>query len=132
MSKVIWVVGGIIVAIGLGYLASRVGGIAVRGVRDGTPVTLMVSEPIVPGVVTQVTWNAPEGDGAVAVHVRTASGDAVIGTSQLAAGQANVQFPCEASGETSVSLQFLLETGQQQVLAHRTVSVLPPGPDCLR
>ena len=134
--KVTWVVVGIVGVVGLGYLASRVGNIGARGVRDGaTSVSLEFSTPISPGrEKKKVTWNTPVGirEGAVAIDARTPKGQIQIGEGEFGAGFAAVRIPCSLGGQSiTIVLSRRNEDGSQEVLASRAAEVLPQGPDCL-
>jgi len=135
-NKTIWIIVGVVAVIGLAYFASRVGGIAVRGVRSGdVAFELAISEPVVLGVDTNVRWGAvsEESNSIVTVQLRTAREESTIGSGQLADEQVVVQFPCDLGQENvGVSLASVDEAGQKSVIGWTTVAVLPPGPDCLR
>jgi len=135
-NKTIWIIVGIVAVIGLAYLASRVGGIAVRGVRSGEqPFELSISEPVIRGVDTKVKWGAvSEGaNSIVTVQMRTARFESTIGSGQLTDEHIAVEFPCDLDQENvGVSLASVDDAGQKSVIGWTTVSVLPPGPDCLR
>lgn len=135
-AKLLWVVIGIIVLIGVGYLANRVGNIAARGVRDGTRViTLTVSQPIVPGVGVSVRWDTALGQEAVPVTMRARSraGEAVVGQGEFAAGQGLIHIPCAMGGQEISLALYAAPAGQTaQLLASVAAEVLPAGPDCLR
>lgn len=134
--KLLWAVIGVAALIGLAYLASRVGNIGARSVRDGgTPVELSLSDPVVPGVGIKVAWTTGLGEGAtpVVIRVRSRGEEVVLGQGEFATGQAMIALPCELGGENvGVALYELGEDGTEQLLAQRSVEVLPAGPDCLR
>lgn len=135
-ARVTWVVVGGLVLIGLGYLASRVGNLAARGVRDGNQqITVSLSTPVLPGVSVKATWNTALGQegGPVVLRGRGAAGEVVIGRGEFAAGQAVVTIPCEMGDqEVGVSLYAVSPQGEEGLLAWTSVRVLPAGPDCLR
>ena len=135
-SKNIWIIVGIVAVVGLAYLASQVGGIAVRGVRNGVqPFVLVISNPVIRGVNTNVRWGAvrEESNSIVTVQVRAAKQEITIGSGQLIEEQMTVEFPCDLEQDNvGVSLTSVDELGQKSVIGWTTVTVLPPGPDCLR
>lgn len=135
-AKLVVGVLGVLGLIGIGYVASRVGNIAARGVRDGGgAIELTVSEPILPGVPVLVRWNTALGYEAtpVAVRARGQAGEVVVGRGEFASGQAMVTIPCEMGGqEIALLLHEAPAGGAGALLAWAAVEVLPAGPDCLR
>lgn len=135
-AKVIWVVVGVAALVVIGYVASRVGNLAARGVRGGEgQIELSVSEPVVPGVAVKVSWNTALGQESVSVVLRGRgrAGEVVIGSGEFGAGQANITIPCDmGSQEISVSLYTAPSGEAEELLASTSVDVLPAGPDCLR
>lgn len=135
-KKILMVVGGAILLIVLGYLATQVGGIAIRGTGlEGESTGLTVVQPLLPGVDTIVRWDAsPTLAGQQAqVSIRTSEGSEVIGEAEAQSGQAVASIPCvEDSSDVSLVLWFIDSTGQSEVVAWQGVEVLPAGPDCFQ
>ena len=134
--KVTWVVVGLVAVAVLGYLASRVGNIGARSVRDGSaPLTISFSEPIVPGVEVKVTWPTALGEesGPVVVKARADRGEVVVGKGEFGVGQVMIMIPCQVGGEeVGIALYEVTEDGSEQLITQRLTNVLPAGPDCLR
>src|SRR5688572_27834395 len=100
--KVSWAIFGVFVVVVLGYLASRVGNIGARSVRDGeATIDLSLSEPVLPGVAVKASWTTPLGEdrGSVILKARAGRDEVIVGQGEFAAGQATVVIPCELGGE---------------------------------
>lgn len=136
VAKVIWVVIGVVALFGIGYLASRVGNLAARGVRDsGGQIELSVSEPIVPGVAVKASWNTALGQETMPVVVRGRGrgGEVIIGRGEFGTGQATIMLPCEMGSQEIAVLLYAAVPGQpEELLAWTSADVLPAGPDCLK
>lgn len=133
--KILWASIGIVALIGLGYLASRVGNIGARGVRDGVAAPVMtLSSPLVPGVGVSAHWTASLSAGTlpVVLKARSSQSEVQVGRGEFGAGQAMITIPCSFGGENvGVGLYGVGDDGEE-LLTQQTVAVLPAGPDCLR
>lgn len=111
-------------------LASRVGGIGIRGInRPGEMLDVLVSEPLLRGVPIVVRWEPGEqAQGMVLVEVRTAEGEQLIGQGSFAEGRASVVVPCDLAADRVALTLLADDTGA--VLAQRTVDLLPAGEEC--
>lgn len=133
--KIFWGAFGVVVIVFLGYLASRVGNIGARSLRDGqAPMVLTISEPVIPGVEVSVRWNTSLGGetGPVVLKAKSEAGEVEVGTGELGSGRATIVIPCEMSGENVGVGLYTTNIVSEQLLTQRLVSVLPAGPDCLR
>jgi len=133
--KVTWTVVGLVAAVALGYLASRVGNIGARGVRDGhVPLELAFSQPVVPGVDVKVTWPTALGAtrGPVIVKARSQSEEVAVGKGEFGAGQATIVMPCELGGQQVGVALYEVEDEVESLLAQKLANVLPAGPDCVQ
>lgn len=134
--KVVWAIVGVAVVVLLGYLASRVGNIGARSVRNGAgTVELSVSTPAVPGVPIMVHWNTSLGvpTSPVILKARTGQEEVQVGRGEFGAGQATLTIPCEMGGdEIGLGLYQIGAAGVEELITQTTLQVLPAGPDCLR
>lgn len=122
-----------IVLLVLAWGVQQVGNVGVRRVQPlGERITLTFSQPVQPGAPAQVHWNVPSqtSNRDLVFQVRTATDTLLIGDGQLAQGVATVGWPCDGLGE-SVGLT-MQDAATDEVIASASVTVLPPGPDCLR
>lgn len=136
VAKIVLVGLGVVGLLGVGYLASRVGNIAARGVRDGGGrVELTVSDPIVPGVAVKASWNTALGQESMPVVLRGRGreGEVAVGKSEFGVGQAMIAIPCEMGSQTIAVSLYAAPNGQaEELLAWTSAQILPAGPDCLR
>lgn len=124
-----WIIGGLVALLVLGFLATQVGGIAIRH-QTGQPLrTLTVSEPVLPGVMQEVTWTPQTGENnqEITLLFRSGSSEQLLGSGFLGAGQARVAFPC-----SGVSKGTLLMRDEQDhhVIGQQSIRLLPAGREC--
>ena len=122
---------GLVGLIGLGLLAGQVGNVGVRRIQTGNAILMNLSEPIVPGVKSAISWQLPETiqNQEVEFRVRTVQGEQVLARGQLSDQLISVVFPCNMpTTNASVSM---VEADNGELLSWRKVEALPPGPDCL-
>lgn len=132
--KITWAGLGIVAVVALGYLASRVGNIGARGVRDGESVELTVPDQLVAGERAMAHWTTPLNHpaGPVVLKARTSRQEVAVGQGEFGAGQTPILVLCELGGsEISVVLDKVNENGTPERLAQAPARVLPQGPDCL-
>lgn len=132
--KVTWTVLAVFAAVGLGYLASRVGNIGARSVRDGTSVELTVPSRIVVGAKEAAHWTTPldESTAPVVLKARTSLEEVEVGRGEFGAGMAFITVPCKMGGrEIGITLDRVNEDNVEEQLASTTAQALPQGPDCL-
>lgn len=124
-----WIIGGLILLLVLGFLATQVGGIAIRH-QTGEPLrTITVAEPIIPGVMQQVQWNTQPGEDnqQVVLLFRSGTNEQLLGSSFLGSGVARVAFPC--SGVSKGTL-IIRDEKDQHVIGQQSVRLLPAGREC--
>lgn len=122
----------IVVLVFLGWSSGYVGNVAIRRVQPaGVRVDLDISQPVVPGVHTDVHWSAPRGTDIdeVIFEARSSQENFFIGQGKLADDVATLNFPCTID-DTQIGL-VMIDAESEQVLGFEQVQLLPAGPDCL-
>lgn len=124
------IIGGALVLLAiLAVLGSQVGGIAIRSAAVETdPLGLVLSEPTLRGTLTAVHWQAEEVNQPLSFFIRDASGEQLVGQAESTAGEARLLLPC--SGTDHEVALLVRQTETNQVIATRSIEVLPPGQDC--
>lgn len=133
MNRYINIGGLLVLVIVLAWGATQIGGIGIRRVKPlGENVTLVVSNPAVPGVDVVVRWNVPveELDREVVFLMRTGGTTMPVGMGKLRDGSAQVRLACDYGGQT-VGLT-MADAASGRLFALTEVALLPDGPDCLR
>ncbi len=131
MNRYIKIIGLLLLVLVLAWGAARIGGIGIRRVKPvGETVTLVVSNPVMPGVGVVVRWNVPtqELDHDVVFLMRTEAGTLSVGEGKLRDGSASVRFACDYGGQT-VGLS-MGDTASGQLFASTELQLLSDGPDC--
>ena len=117
--------------IGIGLVIDRIGGYGIRTDDVSSSVVLSVSQPVLPGVPLTVRWQGNQ-ERDIDVTLRLISGEEVLvlGTGGLLVEAMPVVFPC-ALPPAPFRLE-LIDTTNRAILGVMPVSILPPGPDCVR
>jgi hypothetical protein len=116
----------------LGTLASTVGNVGIRRVPSHTTFPLVVSEPVMLGVETTVRWAVfdPTLNRMVAFRLRTIAAEEQVGTAQFRDGAATIVLPC-TTDRTRGTLS-MVDASTDELITWTSISLLPPGPDCVR
>ncbi|MEX1112130.1 MAG: hypothetical protein WEC84_01595 [Candidatus Andersenbacteria bacterium] len=128
---VVYIIIGLLLLIGLGILASQVGNVGIRRVRNSQEIALEVSQPVVPGVEVAIHWTLPANvtNQNIELRLRTQSADTALGYGKISDEVTSVVVPCSAGGQRGSLHMRDLSTGE--LLAWTPMAVLSAGPDCL-
>lgn len=121
----------VILLFGLGVLANRMGGVAIRGTAaQPSFLTLSLSEPVVRGVAMSVHWDSSQVTAErVKVIYRDQAGELELADGPAQMGSAFVKFPCAT--KTSRATLVLRNSSNNNVLSTRSVDLLPAGRECV-
>lgn len=117
--------------IGIGLILDRIGGYGIRTDDVSSSVILSFSQPVLPGVPFALRWQGDDSQNiGVTLRLMSEEEPIVLGESELFAQSMSVVFPC-----TLPSAPFRLElvdTINGAILGVSPISILPPGPDCVK
>lgn len=133
MNRFIYIAGLLLLVVVLGWGATQIGGVGIRRINPlGENITLVISNPVLPGVDVVVRWNLPtqELDRNVTFLMRTPTDTILVGSGKLRDGSARVRVVCDQGGQT-VGLS-MTDATSKQLFASVDVQLLPDGPDCFK
>lgn len=122
---------GVIALSSVGLVATRVGGATIRNATSPlNEVPLTVAAVLVPGIPTTIHWPVTASNEAetVAVYLRTDGHETLLDQVAAASGVISVTIPCDDT--VAEGTMLLREIASQRVVAHASVTLLPPSYDC--
>ena len=121
--------GGLLGLMVLAVLGSQVGGIAIRSAAvDTDPLSLTLSEPALRGAVTALQWQPEATNQPLSFFIRDANGEQLVGQADGNTGEARLLLQCR--GDDQEVALLARHTQANQVIATRSLTILPPGRDC--
>lgn len=122
---------GAIALVGVGFIVDRVGGFEIRTDDVSSPISLVVSQPIVRGVPLVVRWEGQQRENiAVSMRVVTSGGTIVLGGGKLLTGSMRITIPCTLPSD--IARLELTDDTSHALLASSSLQLLPAGPDCIQ